>query len=61
MAFTTSSTFDSIRITFQAQSNRIVNITARFDGDNPSPTSVRITFRRGYNVDHLTCYGASTS
>ena len=54
MAFTTSSTFESLNIEFHARENGIRSITAIFDGVSPSPTYARVSFRSGgYNVDRL--------
>ena len=53
MAFTISSTFESLKIGFHAQDNRITGITAIFDGDSPSPSVFVIQFRFGYKLDRL--------
>ena len=58
MAFTTSSTFESLEIAFDTQENRITAITAIFDGDSPSPSYVQVYFRQGYKLDRFAYYGA---
>ena len=65
MAFTISSTFESLEDrSFHAQDNRITaDYCDTSMGTNPSPAyAVIIRFRQsGYKLDRFTCYGASIS
>ena len=58
MAFTTSSTIESVRVSFLQSSNRVTKIRIIFDGANPSPAykDIRFTDYRVYpsDLDDLT-------
>ena len=50
MAFTTSSTIESVRLDFTQSENRITLIRVIFDGSNPSPTYADIQFSNNYTA-----------
>ena len=61
MAFTTSSTIESVRLTFTQGDNRVTSIFVIFDGTNPSPTHFSIPFSNNYTASGSTEQGWLTT
>ena len=61
MAFTTSSTIESVKLSFTQAYNRITLISVILDGTNPSPAYFDIPFRNDYNASSAISRGWFTT